>query len=264
MPYVQSSGNRIYYRTVGSGPVLLLLAGGDGDADALAPLAEHLGRSFTVVTHDRRGLSRSPASAEPATLAGHADDAAAVLTALTTEPAMVFGNSIGAIIALELCGRHPDLVRRAVVHEPPINVVLRDEQRHELESAQLRVEVAHRTGGLSAAVQALARMSGFDPTDREIEVPIPAPAPQRLANLEHFLTEDAPAVRTYRPDLDRVVAQADRIVMARGVSSTGPVPAAAEVIAARLGKPVVLLPGGHNAPYLRPSAFADGLSDILS
>lgn len=264
MPYVQSGGARLYYRTVGSGPVLLLLAGGDGDADALAPLPEHLGRSFTVVTHDRRGLSRSPASAEPATLAGHADDAAAVLAALTAEPATVFGNSIGAIIALELCSRHPERVRRVVAHEPPINAVLPDEQRQELEAAQLGVEVAHRTGGVAAAMQALARMSGFDPNDREADVPIPPPAPQRLANLEYFLTEDAPAVRTYRPDLDRIVAQADRIVMARGASSTGPVPAAAEVLAARLGTPVVTLPGGHNAPYLRPSAFADALSGVLS
>jgi pimeloyl-ACP methyl ester carboxylesterase len=198
----------------------------------------------------------------PADLAGHADDAAAALAAVTTEPAFVFGSSIGAIIALELTSRHPKQVKLAIAHEPPINCILPAEQRVELEAAQLAVETAHRDG-IVPAMQALARLSGFDPADRELELPVPMPMPQRGANLNYFLKHDAPAVRTYRPDLPSILTQADRLVPAIGVTSTGTVPAAAQVLAVRMGKPVVTMPGSHNAPFLRPAAFAAALRDVL-
>ena len=38
---------------------MLILQGGAGDADGSEALANELARDFTVVTYDRRGLSRS-------------------------------------------------------------------------------------------------------------------------------------------------------------------------------------------------------------
>jgi pimeloyl-ACP methyl ester carboxylesterase len=48
----------IYYRTRGTGPALLLIGGGAGNADTLDPLARELAADHTVVTYDRRGSSR--------------------------------------------------------------------------------------------------------------------------------------------------------------------------------------------------------------
>ena len=114
-------GAGLYYQTRGTGPVLLLLPGGAGDADNPADLAEQLADRFTVLSYDRRGLSRSTIDdpTEPITLRTHAEDAHHLLAALGTEPAFVVGSSIGALIGLDLATRHPEQVRTLFAHEPP-------------------------------------------------------------------------------------------------------------------------------------------------
>jgi pimeloyl-ACP methyl ester carboxylesterase len=56
---VAVDGAQLHYRVRGTGPLLILLAGGDGDAESFDGLADLLVDHFTVVTYDRRGLSRS-------------------------------------------------------------------------------------------------------------------------------------------------------------------------------------------------------------
>src|SRR5216683_8074038 len=58
-------GATLYYRTRGSGPLLLMLQGGDGDADGTDALTDHLVNGYTVLSYDRRGLSRSPITTRP-------------------------------------------------------------------------------------------------------------------------------------------------------------------------------------------------------
>jgi pimeloyl-ACP methyl ester carboxylesterase len=116
---VEAIGAAIHYKVSGRGPVLLVLPGGDGDADASDRLAAEMA-GFTVVTYDRRGTPRSPIEdpTEPVTLATHADDAARVLIAVTTHAARAFATGVGAVIGLELVARHPHRVSMLVVYEP--------------------------------------------------------------------------------------------------------------------------------------------------
>src|SRR5580692_6321127 len=109
----------LYYTIRGSGPILLILQGGAGNADGSEALANELAGDFTVVTYDRRGLSRStPIRAERYEIATHADDAARLIAALSQGPAFVFGTSLGALIGVELTARRPDLIRLLIAHEP--------------------------------------------------------------------------------------------------------------------------------------------------
>ena len=255
------AGARFYYTTRGSGPVLLLLPGGDGDADAYDTLARHLEPRFTVVTYDRRGLSRSTGT--PSGLATHADDAAQVLAAVTDLPAFVFGSSIGAVIALELTRRHPARVRLAVVHEPPISALLPDDQREELAHGQGEVEELHRQAGVQPAMARFVRLAGLDFADREPDVQLAPSGPGRLANLETFLTHDAPAVRRYQADSSALRALSGQLVPAAGTASTGPVPRCADALAHLLNTDLEQFPGGHNGPVQRPRAFADRLQEVL-
>src|SRR5688500_16035901 len=149
------------------------MPGGDGDADTYDALAEHLEPHFTVVTYDRRGLSRSTGT--PSGLSTHADDAAEVLAAVTDKPALVFGSSIGAVIALELTQHHPDRVRLAVVHEPPISALLPDDAREELANAQRDIEDLHRHAGVRPAMARFTQLAGLDFTDREPDAQVPQP-----------------------------------------------------------------------------------------
>ncbi|MCE7011055.1 alpha/beta hydrolase [Kibdelosporangium philippinense] len=115
-------GATLYYETHGSGPVLLLIPGGAGDAGMYAGMIAQLADQYTVVSYDPRGLSRSKLSG-PVTdqvVAEWSSDARCLLDVVTPdEPAFVMGCSSGAIVALDLLARHPERVRGVIAHEPP-------------------------------------------------------------------------------------------------------------------------------------------------
>jgi hypothetical protein len=70
------SGGEIYYRSQGSGPLLVLIGGGPSNAGTLAALASELASRLTVIICDRRGYSRSRINdpSQPATMSLHAYD----------------------------------------------------------------------------------------------------------------------------------------------------------------------------------------------
>ena len=112
------NGTVLYAEVRGSGPAVLLIHAGGEDAEQWRPVAERL-TGFTVVTYDRRGTLRSGRDAWPGGgSAQHADDAAGLLGALGVDDVLVFGASSGGIPALQVALRHPELIRRALVHEP--------------------------------------------------------------------------------------------------------------------------------------------------
>jgi pimeloyl-ACP methyl ester carboxylesterase len=115
---VQIGGTTIYAEVRGEGPAILIIPGGAEDAEGWRPVAERL-QGHLVVTYDRRGTLRSGREDWPGRgSAQHADDAAALLDALTIDDALVFGGSSAGIVAVELALRYPSRVRRALVFEP--------------------------------------------------------------------------------------------------------------------------------------------------
>jgi pimeloyl-ACP methyl ester carboxylesterase len=116
-------GAQLFYERSGNGPLLILIPGASGTGESFRPLAPHLISQYQVVTYDRRGFSRSSLD-EPADdehrLATDADDVRRLIEQLTDQPALVFGNSSGAIVALEVLNRSPEQVQTVVAHEPPV------------------------------------------------------------------------------------------------------------------------------------------------
>jgi alpha/beta hydrolase fold len=88
---VNVPGATLYVEVRGSGPVLLCISGGPTDAGTFTDLAERLADSYTVVSYDQRGHSRSALDGEPTDIpvALHADDAAAILKTVGGQPAYV-------------------------------------------------------------------------------------------------------------------------------------------------------------------------------
>jgi len=104
----------LYHEVRGTGPAVLLIPGATGDAGTFTTAATRLADEFTVITYDRRGNSRSRATGDPmaaATMSAQADDAADLIVACGFNKAVVYGNSGGAIIALELLARRPTIAR---------------------------------------------------------------------------------------------------------------------------------------------------------
>jgi len=259
-------GATLHYKMRGSGPLLLLLQGGDGDADAAGALADHLVSHYTVLTYDRRGLSRSPLS-DPAAaidMATHGEDASRLLASVTSDPALVLGTSLGAVLGLDLISRHPGQVRLLVAHEPPATGLLPGPERSQAVRAQEEVEELYRREGIAAAMRRFVAVAGISFEDREPDVAIPPPSPQRIANLEFFLSRDAPAVHRYQLDLPALHQAADRIVPAAGTGTRAFPRRCAEALAEELGRPLAGFPGGHNAFILRPRAFAARLLEIAA
>ena len=103
----------------GDGAPVLLIHGTGATADFWDRAAERLAERCHVVTYDRRGTGRSGNA-----LTGHhdvhAEDAAEIIGRLGAGSVTVVGWSMGGIVALSLAHRHPELVRRLVLQEPPL------------------------------------------------------------------------------------------------------------------------------------------------
>jgi pimeloyl-ACP methyl ester carboxylesterase len=103
---------------VGDGPgrpPLLLLPGQANSHRWWTDLAGRFARRFRVITFDYRGVGDSRGPVGEWTTEGFADDAAAVLVALGTGPAAVYGTSMGGRVAQHLAAAHPELVDRLVL-----------------------------------------------------------------------------------------------------------------------------------------------------
>jgi len=155
-------GASLYYETRGSGPVLLLIPGGPTDATIFAGLAPRVSDSYTVVTYDPRGLSRSKLDVLPEDrriVEIFADDAHRLLTAVGSEPAFVFGNSGGALVGLALVTRYPQQVRTLVAHEPPAATLLPDGSAALV--AMQEVYDTYRSTGIGPAMQKFLVAAGI-------------------------------------------------------------------------------------------------------
>lgn len=101
----------------GSGPVLVLLHEGVGDARMWDPIWPDVTAAFRAVRYDVRGYGRSPAATEEYTLLG---DLRAVLGYFDVTSAHIVGCSMGGLYALEFALAEPDRVKSLLLLCPGI------------------------------------------------------------------------------------------------------------------------------------------------
>jgi pimeloyl-ACP methyl ester carboxylesterase len=122
-------GAQLFYEKSGNGPLLILIPGASGTGESFRTLVPHLVSHYQVVTYDRRGFSRSVLDGPQDydhRLWTDADDVRRLIEHVTDQPAIVFGNSSGALVALEVISRFPERVQTVVAHEPPAVTRLSD------------------------------------------------------------------------------------------------------------------------------------------
>lgn len=268
---LELAGVTLFYKVRGSGPVLFILQGGGGDAEGSEALVRLLADAYTVVTYDRRGLSRSSVKdpSSPISIEVHSEDAHRLLLALSTEPAFILGVSIGALIALDLVTHHPEQVRALVAFEPGIADLLPEDERAKAKQTHMEVDELYRRIGMPAAMKKMAALSGMDLEDRESDVDLTPPDIQRSAlhgkNMNFFLAHDAPAAHSYKLDVYALQKVGTKILPAAGRSSEDRMPHHSVLALAKLlGSEVTYFPGGHTAYFLRPKAFAEILRGTFS
>lgn len=138
----------------GTGPRLLLLHGIGSSATSWQRQIERLAGHYALIAPDLRGYGDSPDPEGPPALDAVADDLAALLGGA---PAHVAGVSFGALAALALARRHPQLVRSLVLSDttlgramlPPAERTAWVEGRYAL-AAELQARAGERAREIAA------------------------------------------------------------------------------------------------------------------
>ncbi|MEU8582342.1 alpha/beta fold hydrolase [Streptomyces abikoensis] len=268
-------GATLHYEVRGSGPLLLLIPGGAGDAGMYAGMAGVLADAgYTVASFDPRALSRSRLHVPlgDQRVAEWSEDARLLIDHLSPdEPASVLGCSAGAIVALDLLARHPDRVHRLIAHEPPLLELLDDPAPHKALFADVR-EV-FRAEGVGAAMARFSEgMTGDRPTDRptdrdpmELPPEIQEMASRMHANqpvfLEHMLVPFSSTV----PEVEALRNAATKLVPAAAHESRDLPPLYGPIarLASLVGRPLEEFPGGHLGAVERPREFAERMLTVL-
>jgi pimeloyl-ACP methyl ester carboxylesterase len=113
---VQVGDLRVAYERGGRGGPLLLLHGAVSDGRVWRHTSAALAEDFDVIAWDAPGCGRSSDAPTDFSMADYADCVAGFIDTLAlSEPPDVVGHSWGSTLALELCLRHPALVRRLVL-----------------------------------------------------------------------------------------------------------------------------------------------------
>jgi pimeloyl-ACP methyl ester carboxylesterase len=259
-------------------PVLLIIGSPMG-ASGFPTLASQF-PDRTVVTYDPRGVERSIRSGDLSELTpdDHADDLVALIEALDAGPVDLFASSGGAVNALALTAKRPDLINTLVAHEPPLAAVVPDS-----EAALAAVADTYDTyqrDGMGAGMAKFIALVGYEGefTADYTQQPAPDPAMFGLPTEDDGSRDDAllgqniRGCTSYQPDFDALGKAKDRIVIGVGEESGNQMAArGGKAAAARLDLEPVVFPGGHGG-FLgneygqpgKPEEFAAKLREVLA
>ncbi len=113
--YVELGDLNTWYEDYGVGDPLVLLHPGGADARAFRPNLAGLAARFHVYTPDRRGHGHTQDVEGPISYDLMAQDTIRFIETVVRKPAHLVGMSDGAIVALLVCLRRPDLASRLVL-----------------------------------------------------------------------------------------------------------------------------------------------------
>lgn len=119
---VEVAGVELSYLQRGAGTTVLLVHDLAADGERWSPVVQALAPRARVIAYDRRGYggSGAPEPYERTTVNEQAEDAALLLERLQAAPALVCGEGLGALAALDLLLRHRELVTGAVLVDTPL------------------------------------------------------------------------------------------------------------------------------------------------
>jgi pimeloyl-ACP methyl ester carboxylesterase len=266
MNILKVPGAQLAYEVTGFGPLLILIPGAAGTGEVFRPLAHALSAQYQVVTYDRRGFSRSlldgPQDYEHR-LSTDADDVRRLIEHLTDQPATVFGNSSGALVALEVISHAPARIQTVVAHEPPAVSLLPDapERWAFLDG----VYDTYRKEGIPQAMHQFGS-STLGSVDHQVMERARREHTNEytLSNTRYWMEHELRQYPRAELDLAALAAAAERIILAGGRDSQDRFPSQPnKVLASALGLEIVNFPGGHLGFLSSPAEFAQELMNAL-
>lgn len=266
MGVLEVPGARLHYESVGSGPPLVLVPGGNGTADIFVGIAQRLAELYRVIAYDRRGFGRSGLDGDQDyehRLETDADDVRRVIEQVAGAPAAVFGPSSGAIVVLQALTRHPIALKKVVAYEPPAMKQLPDGQAW----LEFFAEVydTYAKSGIRPALEIFNRKT-FAVEDQQFFARLrDSSDPAVRANVVYWFEHELRQYTRAEFDLDALRTHSDRIAVAAGRISRGhPLHDVCTVLAERLGRQLTELPGGHTGYATHAPEFASALVDVMA
>jgi len=248
MPTLEARGVEIAWSERGEGQAVLLIHETAADASVWDAVVESLAERARAISYDRRGwgASSAPEDYRRTTIEEQSEDAAVLLESAGAAPAVVAGAGVGAMVALDLLLRRPELVAGTLLIEPPV-LQLVPTATEALSHDQRRLEIAAGSGEdviglyLSGALPALGAEVSRLPGE------LTAPARQRPRSVVAEMGI-SPAWRAPLPRL----AAAERASAIITAPSTPPLLRdAAAALAGRLaGSSTREVDSGAEAPHL--------------
>jgi pimeloyl-ACP methyl ester carboxylesterase len=259
-------GAQLFYEVSGTGPLLILIPGASGTGESFRSFTSHLTSYYQVVTYDRRGFSRSCLNGpqdEAQRLATDAADVRRLIDHLTDQEALVFGNSSGALVALEALCRAPERVQTIVAHEPPVVTLLPDAA-----TWMAFFEGVYDTFGKEGTASAQRQFANavLGRGDRQVMERVRREHANEyvLSNASYWMEHELRQYPRTELDLATLVAHAERIVLAGGRDSNAQMTYQPNtVLAQQLGCDIVDFPGGHLGFLSLPAEFARELVNVF-
>ena len=274
---VTTEGDDLYFEVRGQGQPLLMIPPAGGDGDFYAAVADILCDEYKVITYDRRANARStmndPQNFE---ISQQSRDAVAVLRAAEETSAFVFGNSSGAVIALDMAKTQPQAVQAVLVHEAPVPRVLPQARKWQRFFARV-YWTAFRFGSYLAALQFILG----------VKVPVRKLARAQIKAIEYakgrreqsgehrisskdaadfLVKQELLPVTNYLPDVERIKQNGVRVFIAVGTWALERktwYAQAAHILAEKLGCELVTFPGHHGSYMDMPDEWAATLRSVL-
>ena len=251
---------RVWYQ--GNGPLLILIPGGGGTGEGFNKSIPFLSKFYRVVAYDRRGNGQSTVE-KPRILnpMESARDIVAIIKAMGSAKASLFGTSSGGIFALQVAQSYPEYVETIVVHEIPIVSILPEEHIKRVDSGY-EVFQTYLEKGAEAALRVFRASVSGKPIEPTPDVAVDPNAPPH--RLEYFFRYEFIMFMTYTPNLSLVKAFGVPVATVEGVGSKGVFHAiSAQVQSEIMGCRHVVWSGAH-APFLEDQeVFAEDLRKTL-
>ena len=108
-------GHRVFYRSAGNGPVVVLVHGITSTSATWGNLLPYLAEHFTVIAPDLLGHGESPKPRGDYSLGAYASGIRDLLLALGHERATFVGHSLGGGVAMQLAYQFPEHCERLVL-----------------------------------------------------------------------------------------------------------------------------------------------------
>lgn len=276
---VLTEGDTLFFKVTGSGIPLLFIAGGGGDGDLYLPLADELANDYKIITYDRRANARSSMNfPNNFDISQQARDAVAVLHAAGENAAIVFGNSSGGIIALEMASLFPQNTIGIIAHEPPIVEFHPDRCKWRRFFSDC-YNAAFKFGGASMAatkfmfgieVPALqmikSQMKAMKYLKNEPKLPHEKRISSKLAS-KFLIEQELIKVTQYQPDISFIKENKQKYILAVGSYAqqhNSFLYKISQSLSELMDKPYVVVSGHHGSFMDDTKAWGDSIRKFIS